>query len=174
MAQHSSSRGDRGFATISTNENANGCNLFDRITPCHPERKDKPHFGRRIDYREPPLPLASHAPKNVSSPPGTQMPTGFLKKTVLMACPEGLEPPTCCLEGSCSIQLSYGHMRVILRGIGRGGGIRTHDPLLPKQMRYQTALRPDNEPLSYTMGIMAGKVIIWLDRPKNPLIIPKL
>jgi hypothetical protein len=25
-----------------------------------------------------------------------------------MACPEGLEPPACCLEGSCSIQLSYG------------------------------------------------------------------
>jgi hypothetical protein len=25
-----------------------------------------------------------------------------------LACPEGLEPPTCCLEGSCSIQLSYG------------------------------------------------------------------
>src|SRR5574343_1282154 len=28
----------------------------------------------------------------------------------LLACPEGLEPPTCCLEGSCSIQLSYGHL----------------------------------------------------------------
>jgi hypothetical protein len=27
---------------------------------------------------------------------------------------------------------------------GRGGGIRTPDPLLPKQMRYQTALRPDD------------------------------
>ena len=27
--------------------------------------------------------------------------------------------------------------------LGRGGGIRTHDPLLPKQMRYQAALRPD-------------------------------
>ncbi len=27
---------------------------------------------------------------------------------------------------------------------GRGGGIRTPDPLLPKQMRYQTALRPDS------------------------------
>ena len=27
--------------------------------------------------------------------------------------------------------------------IGRGGGIRTPDPLLPKQMRYQTALRPE-------------------------------
>ncbi len=26
----------------------------------------------------------------------------------VLACPEGLEPPTCCLEGSCSIQLSYG------------------------------------------------------------------
>ena len=25
-----------------------------------------------------------------------------------VAYPEGLEPPTCCLEGSCSIQLSYG------------------------------------------------------------------
>ena len=25
-----------------------------------------------------------------------------------LACPEGLEPPTCCLEGSCSIRLSYG------------------------------------------------------------------
>jgi hypothetical protein len=26
---------------------------------------------------------------------------------------------------------------------GRGGEIRTPDPLLPKQMRYQAALRPD-------------------------------
>ena len=29
-----------------------------------------------------------------------------------LACPEGLEPPTCCLEGSCSIQLSYGQLAV--------------------------------------------------------------
>ena len=28
--------------------------------------------------------------------------------------------------------------------IGRGGGIRTPDPLVPNQMRYQTALRPDS------------------------------
>lgn len=26
---------------------------------------------------------------------------------------------------------------------GRGRGIRTHDPLLPKQVRYQAALYPD-------------------------------
>ena len=27
--------------------------------------------------------------------------------------------------------------------IGRDGGIRTHDPLHPMQVRYQAALRPD-------------------------------
>ena len=32
------------------------------------------------------------------------------------------------------------------RNVGRGGGIRTPDPLLPKQMRYQAALRPDFHP----------------------------
>ncbi len=31
-----------------------------------------------------------------------------LKILSLLVYPEGLEPPTCCLEGSCSIQLSYG------------------------------------------------------------------
>ena len=34
--------------------------------------------------------------------------------------------------------------RISFELIGRGGGIRTHDPLLPKQMRYQAALRPDD------------------------------
>jgi hypothetical protein len=33
-----------------------------------------------------------------------------------VACPEGLEPPTCCLEGNCSIQLSYGQP-VPVRGV---------------------------------------------------------
>ena len=32
---------------------------------------------------------------------------------------------------------------MMTKSIGRGGGIRTHDPLLPKQMRYQAALRPE-------------------------------
>ena len=34
-------------------------------------------------------------------------------------------------------------MQQYWEGIGRGGGIRTPDPLLPKQMRYQAALNPD-------------------------------
>src|SRR5689334_10400080 len=35
---------------------------------------------------------------------------------------------------------------------GRGGRIRTSDPLLPKQMRYQTALRPASENARYRLG----------------------
>ncbi len=49
----------------------------------------------------------------------------------------GLEPPTDGLEGRCSVQLSY------WRFYGRGERIRTSDPLCPRQVRYQAALRPD-------------------------------
>ena len=34
--------------------------------------------------------------------------------------------------------------RKLFKCIGRGGEIRTHDPLRPRQVRYQAALRPDN------------------------------
>ena len=51
----------------------------------------------------------------------------------------GIEPATYGLEGRCSIRLSYRRMV----SIGRGSWIRTNDPLLPKQMRYQTALYPE-------------------------------
>ncbi len=81
----------------------------------------------------------------------------------------GLEPATPGLEGRCSIRLSYGRK---LRGCwdtsptgtttstakttGRGGGIRTHDPLLPKQMRYQAALRPETCPNNWD-GVLATR-----------------
>ena len=38
---------------------------------------------------------------------------------------------------------------------GRGGVIRTLDPLLPKQMRYQAALRPDDGKLG--VRLLLGK-----------------
>src|SRR5580698_10546835 len=44
--------------------------------------------------------------------------------------------------------------------IGRGGGIRTPDPLLPKQMRYQTALRPDD-----TLDCIANRFLGLWEQP---------
>ena len=45
---------------------------------------------------------------------------------------------------------------------GRGGGIRTPDPLVPNQMRYQAALRPD------------CPAIIPQELVPNPLTAPRL
>jgi leucyl/phenylalanyl-tRNA---protein transferase len=45
---------------------------------------------------------------------------------------------------------------------GRGGGIRTHDPLLPKQMRYQAALRPDRQHSNPNRGPLQTRTRIYL------------
>jgi hypothetical protein len=43
----------------------------------------------------------------------------------------------------------------LLRNFGRGGRIRTADPLLPKQMRYQAALRPDRTEHGFFYRLLA-------------------
>ena len=44
---------------------------------------------------------------------------------------------------------------------GRGGEIRTHDLLYPKQARYQPTLRPDNQrDDEYVMRLPKGKLFI--------------
>ena len=53
--------------------------------------------------------------------------------------------------------------------IGRGGGIRTHDPLLPKQMRYQAALRPEGWRL-YQKPVYGVRCTRPCDQPKRPVM----
>jgi hypothetical protein len=70
---------------------------------------------------------------------------------------EGFEPPVwySCLQGKCNRPLCD------LGGTGRKWGIRTHDPLLPKQMLYQAELISDK------IGCRGGTrtPVIWLMRP---------
>ena len=47
----------------------------------------------------------------------------------------GFEPETACLEGRCSIQLSYATFGILIIKCSRGGRIRTCDLLVPNQAR---------------------------------------
>ena len=61
--------------------------------------------------------------------------------------PFGFEPKTDYLEGSCSIQLSYG-----VENGGkkcRGGRIRTYDLLVPNQARYRATLHPEKNNVEF-------------------------
>ena len=54
---------------------------------------------------------------------------------------------------------------LFLEFFGRGGGIRTRDPLHPMQVRYQAALRPEQK--THCIGhlkslqVPYGKILIW-------------
>ena len=102
--------------------------------------------------------------------------------------PSGFEPETYCLEGSCSIQLSYGTEKkcVNLRLFkvenqgnvifkfsnlqtntfkSRGGRIRTYDLLVPNQARYRATLHPENIPL---LKINTSKRRVRDSNPRYP------
>ncbi len=70
---------------------------------------------------------------------------------------------TICCNRSCTPEL--GEHLVCERFLykwpldGRGGEIRTPDPLFPKQMRYQTALRPDEPRCSRNRQQMEEPVV---------------
>src|SRR5687767_15945767 len=57
---------------------------------------------------------------------------------------------------------------------GRGDWIRTSDPLRPRQVRYQAALRPDSEDLRFYRRFLVLLSFILLLALNRPPTVPKL
>jgi hypothetical protein len=74
------------------------------------------------------------------------------KHPVLRLAFAGLHGVPGWFENACR----HGWLQMRVFRNGRGGGIRTRDPLRPRQVRYQTALRPDIS--------MLQQAICWLRR----------
>ena len=78
-----------------------------------------------------------------AAPPGRDMPEGISRRT-----PGGRAVPSAMRTGhpgvaSGGARQAHTHPTMQFMILGRGDWIRTSDPLLPKQMRYQAAPRPD-------------------------------
>ncbi len=68
-------------------------------------------------------------------------------------------PKALCLYCAYEAFWTIVRLQITLDSIGRGDWIRTSDPLRPRQVRYQAALRPD-----------IGNPLILLHSPTAPLI----
>ena len=123
-----------------TVDDSSFCHLFPVLYPLFPY--DAPEFLETIwDSRNPNSPIKMSrietsrdgVGSRIGQPGGTRTPDIRLRRSVLY-------PVELRAEGVCS---QAGRPRHRAKRDGRGGGIRTHDHLVPNQVRYQAALRPD-------------------------------
>ena len=71
--------------------------------------------------------------------------------------PEGLEPPTLCFEGKCSIHLSYRRVFNYYTETGRGEGIRRRQLAVFCNEEVEEGLRPP-EICSLQLADGVGKI----------------
>ena len=90
-------------------------------------------------------------------------------------------PDNSCKENKGPVKKTGQTLRLTCGYSGRGDWIRTSDPLLPKQMRYQAALRPVIEVSVYLTLALQGRRVHTLHRGEeraqggsNRLDTPKL